>query len=91
MSNFLRKGKRKSQELGKKKTKKHLKEFYKILHELDEVATEMKLHKEEVNEDNIEEIASNYTYRKIGKYEKMILLSKMYIEVKDEMKSDGKK
>lgn len=80
MSNFLRKGKRKSQELGKKKTKKHLKEFYKILHELDQVATEMKLHKEEVTKENIEEIASNYTDRKIGKYEKMILLSKMYVE-----------
>lgn len=77
MGNFLRKGKRKSEEVTRRKTKKHLNEFYKILHELDDVAKEMILHEEEVTTDNIEEIASNYTDREIGKYEKMILLSKM--------------
>lgn len=76
---FLKQGYRKEKHLKAKKTKKHLNEFYKILHQLDLIAKEMKLHDEEVTEDNIEEIASNYTDRKIGKYEKMILLSKMQI------------
>jgi len=85
---FLRKGRRESLKLQKNKSKKHVKEFYKILHELDEVAKEMKICGEKVTHDNIEEIASNYTDRTIGKYEKIILLAKM--GVGDEVEGDTK-
>lgn len=85
MSNFLRVGDRKHRDLGRRKAKKHVKEFYKILHELDDVAKEMVLHEEEVDENNIEEITSNYTDRTIDTFEKTILLSKIHnLKVEDE-------
>lgn len=77
MSNFLRKGRRKEQEVIRRVTKKHTKAFYKILGELDRVANEMKLHEEEVTKDNIVEVASNYTDIKIENLEKIVLMGKM--------------
>ena len=74
---FLRKGKRQEVKRQKKNTKQHLKEFYKILHELEDVAIAIKKDGVEVTEYNIIDIASEYTTRKIGKFEKNILLSKI--------------
>lgn len=74
---FLRKGKRQEVKHQKKKTKQHLKEFYKILHELEDVAVEIKKSGKKVTEHNIIDVASEYTNRKIGKFEKSILLSKI--------------
>ena len=73
MSSFLRKGRR----LQDKKAKKHVKEFYKILGEMDNIAKKIKNSEEEVTEDNIEELASRHTNRNIGGMEKVILLSKL--------------
>lgn len=79
---LLREGKRKLEKAKKRQTKKHLKEFYKIINEMDDVAMSIisndKL--KDVTKDNIEGIASEYTERKIGKYEKHILLSKLNIQ-----------
>lgn len=74
MSSFLRKGKR----LQNKKAKRHVKEFYKILGELDTVAEKIALEKDlEITEDNIKLIASEYTNRTIDDMEKMILMAKL--------------
>lgn len=76
MGNFLRKGKRKEH----KKTKKHIKEFHKILGEMDIVASKILKDKvKDITEDNIEKIASSYTKRTIGSMEKMILMSKLKV------------
>ena len=87
MSSFLKKGKRIKAASDKKEVKKRVKAVYAKLNELHLVAEEMKLHQEEVNEDNIEEIASNYTDMKLDGFEKFILLGKMNIE-KDEIKDN---
>ncbi len=75
MSGFLRKGRRKET----KRIKKHVKEFYKIIGEMDDVAQKIVKNKrvDEVNEDTIEDIAFDYTNRNIGNMEKMLLLSKL--------------
>jgi hypothetical protein len=74
MSSFLNKGQR----LQTKKAKKHVKEFYKILGELDTIAEKISREsKVEITEDNINEIASKYTNRTIDNMEKMILMAKL--------------
>lgn len=79
MSSFLRKGKRIQVKDINKKVKRHKKEFYKILEELNVVMLQI-LSKEDLTTltpDNIEEVASKYTEREIGIFEKNILLSKL--------------
>jgi hypothetical protein len=80
MSNMLRKGKRIAARKNKKETKKHTKEFYKILGELDEVAEAM-LDNEEVMEkltdENLVELASEFTDLKIEGLEKFVLKGKL--------------
>lgn len=91
MSNFLKKGQRTSLIKHKKQSKKHLKRFYKILHELDLVAQAMITSGIAISEKNVVDEAAKYTDREIGNYEKMVLLAKvgqvydkLGIAVKDE-------
>ena len=77
MSNFLKKGKRDAVRKKNKEIKYRTKEFYKILRELDEVAHTIVKDKIEVSEDNIVNIASKYTTRKIENLEKLVLLGKI--------------
>lgn len=76
MSSFLAQGKRKSEAKSRKATRKRVKEVYKILHEMDVVATKMIESGIIINEDNVVEEAAKYTKREIGGYEKMLLLGK---------------
>lgn len=68
---------RKSKHLSKVETKKRINSIYKILDELDKVAQKLIDHDENVTENNVETIASNYTDLKIGSFEKMLILSKL--------------
>ena len=78
MSSFLKQGLRQQKQKDKKEVRKRIKAIYQIMEELDEVAQNIILKEGEViDENNIEEIASRYTDRKIEGYEKMILLSKL--------------
>lgn len=78
MSSFLKQGLRQQKQKNKREVRKRIKAIYQIMEELDEVAQNIILKEGEViDENNIEEIASKYTDRKIEGYEKMILLSKL--------------
>lgn len=77
MSSFLAQGERKSVMRQKMQTNKHIKNFYKILNELDLVAQAMIKSGTIITEENIVEQAGLYTDRKIDTYEKNILLSKI--------------
>ena len=82
MSNFLKKGKRIKARADKKELKHRTKDFYKILGELDMVAKKIFIDYEgsldsEVTEENIVEIAADYTDREIAAMEKFILLGKL--------------
>lgn len=76
---FLRKGYKQSMKSKIKLTKKHIKTFYKILHELDDVAKAIwdKYPSEEYNEDDVKEIAKEFTDLKLDKMETNILMSKL--------------
>lgn len=77
MSNYLKRGRRQSTIAKAIKTKKHIKNFYKKLHELDLVAQAMIQSGIPITEDNVETEAAKYTDSKIEKMEKNILLSKI--------------
>lgn len=78
MSNQLRKGKRLEVRRKNKEDKQRVQEIYKILAHLDTVAKEI-VDKEDqtVDDVNILEIASKYSDRKLGEYEKLMLLVKL--------------
>lgn len=76
MSNFLKQGARANNAAEKKETKQRLKEIYKIMDTLDEIAP--KIYKEEEwAEDNVITLAAKYTDINIGGLEKMLLLGKL--------------
>lgn len=78
MSNFIKAGLRKQKIKDKKEVKNRIKAINGIVEELNEVAQSIILKDDEViTEDNIAEIASKYTDRKIEGFEKLILLSKL--------------
>ena len=77
MSSFGNKGKRSKKVAEKKEATRRMREVYKIMHDLDKVAKDIYINKEEVNEENVLEIASKYTDRKLEGLEKHILLNKL--------------
>jgi len=81
MSSFLKRGERAQIRSQKKELKHRTKDFYKILGTLDDVAKlidyKYKDSKIRVHENNIEEIAAEFTDREIGSMEKFILLGKL--------------
>lgn len=94
MSNFLKKGKRIAVRKQKKETKKHTKEFYKILGELDRVA-EIMINDEDIQkhltEESMVELAQPLTDIKIEGLEKMVLMGKlgMYQAMDKEVKNES--
>ena len=81
MSSFLKKGKRQAVRKKNKEIKHRTKEFYRILRDLDEtakdIANKYKGDTDFVNEDNIVEVAAEFTDRKIEHLEKLVLLGKL--------------
>jgi hypothetical protein len=76
---MLKVGRRQEAKEAKKKVKNHIKAFYAILHELDDVASDIKADhpKNKYSDEFILEITPNYTDRIIGKLELSILSSKL--------------
>ncbi len=77
MSNFSKIGKREQVREGKREVKKRMRAVYKIMDELEEVATAIDLANEEWTEENIIEIAANHTDLKLDGLEKLLLLGKL--------------
>ena len=77
MSNFLRRGKRVKARAEKKELKKRIKEFYKIIGKIDDTVNIIKDEGLEVNEDNVEEVASVLMGRPIDNMEKLMILGKL--------------
>lgn len=91
MSSFSKVGKREKTRNDKRLSKKHLKQMYVIMDELEIVAKEMHQAKEDWNEDNIAELAANYTELNIADMEKFMLLGKLSnLKVMDEAKDNSK-
>lgn len=86
MSSFLKKGKRQAEAREKKSVGKRIKAIYSIMGEIKSLAKEMFEHEEDWNEDNIVELAANYTDRPIENMEKLMLLGNLQI-LKDEQES----
>ena len=77
MSNFSKTGKREQVRESKREVKKRMRAVYKIMDELEEVATAIDLANEEWTEENIIEIAANHTDLKLDGLEKLLLLGKL--------------
>jgi hypothetical protein len=77
MSNFSKTGKREQVRESKREVKKRMRAVYKIMDELEEVATAIDLANEEWTEENIIEIAANHTELKLDGLEKLLLLGKL--------------
>jgi hypothetical protein len=77
MSNFLKKGKREDVKSQKKDVKKRIKRIYQIMDELDNVAALIFMNKEDYTEENIKDIAGQYTDLTIEGMETMMLLGKL--------------
>lgn len=95
MSSYLKNGQRQAKLAERKKTKAHVKAFYKILGEMDVVAKQLDPMLE-YNEDNINEYVNSIIGRDLDSYEKFIILGKMHyakedinnIEVKDDPRNN---
>ena len=85
MSSFLKKGQRERVRAEKRMVKRHMKSMYRILGEVKELALDIHNAKEDWNEDNIIEIASQYTEIEIADMEKFLLLGNLQM-LKDEDK-----
>ena len=77
MGNFLRKGERQSLKKQKTDVKKRVKRIYQIMDELDTVAALIFMNKEEYTEDNMKDIAEQYTDLTIDGMETMMLMGKL--------------
>lgn len=77
MSNFSNQGLRKEKILANKKVKKHIKEFYNILGDMETLST--KLDKNlEYTEENINEYVNPIYGRDLDSMEKFLLLGKLH-------------
>jgi predicted glycosyl hydrolase (DUF1957 family) len=88
MSSFSKRGYRNSLKSKMKLTKKHIKRFYEILHELDDVAKAIyeKYPNVEYSEDYLKNILPEFTELNIGKMEMNIILSKLQTAIDNENK-----
>jgi len=77
MSNYFRIGKRESIKKQKKDVKKRLKRIYQIMDELDTIAAKIFQSGKECTEDNIIEVASEFTDLRIEGMETMMLMGKL--------------
>lgn len=78
MSNFLKQGRRIAARAKKKEVKQRTKEVYKILGEMEDIAQEMSKGDVIIDDSNVVEEAAKYSERKIGEFEKFLLLGKMH-------------
>ena len=77
MSNFNKKGLRQQKLLERKKTKKHIKSFYKILGEMDILAKQLDS-SIEYTEENINDYVKPIYGRDLDGMEKMLVLGKLH-------------
>ena len=76
MSSYMKQGLRKTKLIERKKTKAHVKAFYRIIGEMDEVVKHLDS-TIEYNEDNINEYVKPIYGRDLDNMEKMIVLGKL--------------
>jgi hypothetical protein len=77
MSTYVKNGVRAMKLAQKKKAKFHLKEFYRILGQIDEIVKYLKETEVEITEDNVDEIVSELIGRPLDSMEKFLILGKM--------------
>lgn len=77
MSSFLKKGQREHKAFVNKKTKQHVKSFYRILGEMDVLAKQLDP-SIEYNEENINEYTKPLYGRDLDGMEKMLVLGKLH-------------
>jgi len=88
MGSFLKRGKRTKVKEEKRLVKQHMKAMYAILGEIKEIAKDIHNSKLEWSEDNIIELAAQFTDRKIADMEKFLLLGNLQM-LKDEAEPDN--
>lgn len=74
----------------KLKVKRHLKEFYKGMNKIQEIANELSLLDVVFTEDNINEYASSILGRDLDSMEVFLLLGKLGTKVADETQDNNK-
>lgn len=77
MSNFSKQGFRQEKLSERKETKKHIKGFYRILHEMDDLAKQLDS-SIEYTEENINEYVKPIYGRDLDSIEKFVVLGKLY-------------
>lgn len=77
MSSYLKNGQRQAKLAERKKTKAHIKAFYKILGDMDVVAKQLNPTLE-YTEENIDSYVNPILGRDLDSYEKFIILGKMH-------------
>ena len=85
---FLKKMKRSTERLEKKKVRKHIAAMYEIMGDIKEIAQDIHDSGKEWNEDNIVELASEFTDRTIGDMEKFMLLGNLSMLEQDGDKTE---
>lgn len=85
---FLKKGKRAEKRLERRRTKKHMKAFYSIMGEVKQLAQTIHDSGVEWSEENIVEVAADFTELKIADMEKFLLLGNLSL-LRDEAKSNN--
>ena len=83
MSSYLKNGQRQAKLAERKKTKAHVKAFYKILGEMDVIAKQLDPALE-YTEENIDSYVNPILGRDLDSYEKFIILGKIHY-VKEEL------
>ena len=76
MSNYLKNGLRQVKLAEKKKTKAHIKSFYKIINQINNIAENLD-QSLEYTKDNINDYTKHIIGRELDSTEKMLLLSKL--------------
>lgn len=76
MSNYLKNGLRQVKLAEKKKTKAHIKKFYEIINQINNIAKDLD-QSLEYTEDNINDYIKHILGRELDSTEKMLLLSKL--------------
>lgn len=86
----MTKGSRKAEVAERRQVKHHIKYMYKIMDEIKLIAKDIHKSGVEWTEDNIEDVASEFTELKIADMEKFLLLGNLQM-LKDEAESDNDK
>ena len=82
MSSFLKQGQRKQKVLENKKTKAHVKAFYRILKEMETLSKQLDL-SIDYNEENINEYVKPIYGRDLDGMEKFLILGKLHSRKED--------